>query len=79
MALFSKSAAKLLQQTAKTCQYLKKNAKKVHFFQGMVRYVNFFRKVVNLFREAILINSIFCGRGVESEFCRSSLGRLSVF
>ena len=32
MALFSKSAAKLLQQTAKTCQYLKKNAKKVHFF-----------------------------------------------
>ena len=28
MALFSKSAAKLLQQTAKTCQYLKKNAKK---------------------------------------------------
>ena len=50
MALFSKSAAKLLQQTAKTCQYLKKNAKKVHFFQGMVRYVNFFRKVVNLFR-----------------------------
>jgi hypothetical protein len=32
MALFLKSAAKLLQQTAKTCQYLKKIAKKVHFF-----------------------------------------------
>ncbi len=33
MALFSKSAAKLLQQTAKTCQYLKKNAKKVLFLK----------------------------------------------
>ena len=31
MALFLKSAAKLLYQTAKTCQYLKKKCKKVHF------------------------------------------------
>ena len=30
MALFSKSAAKLLQQTAKTCQYLKKSAIFLH-------------------------------------------------
>ena len=29
-----KSAAKLLYQTAKSCQYLKKNAKKVHFSCG---------------------------------------------
>ena len=78
MALFLKSAAKLLQQTAKTCQYLNKNAKKVHFFQGMVRYVNFFRKVVNLFREAILRNSTFRRQGAESEFYRYSLGRQSV-
>ena len=53
MALFSKSAAKLLQQTAKTCQYLNKNAKKVHFFQGMVRYFNLFRKAVNFFRNGV--------------------------
>ena len=27
-----KSAAKVLHQTAKTCQYLKENYKKMHFF-----------------------------------------------
>ena len=27
-----KSAAKVLHQTAKTCQYVKENAKKMHFF-----------------------------------------------
>ena len=30
------------------------------------------------FRKAILTNSTFGGKGVESEFCRSSLGRRSV-
>ena len=38
----------------------------------------FLGKESNLFREDILINSIFCGQGVESEFSRSSLGVLSV-
>ena len=44
MALFSKSAAKLLQQTAKTCQYVKKNAKKVLFFKGWCAMSTFSEK-----------------------------------
>ena len=39
MALFLKSAAKLLRQTAKTCQYLKKKAKKVHFFEKVAFFL----------------------------------------
>ena len=35
-SIFPKSAAKLLYQTAKTCQYVKKNTKKYTFFCIMV-------------------------------------------
>ena len=58
------------------------HADNIKFFRNGVNdfriLVNFFRNLDNLFRKAILTNSTFGGKGVESEFSRSSLGRRSV-
>ena len=48
----------------------------VNFFRNRV---NLFRKRVNFFRKRILRKVLWGKQGVEAEFCRSSLGRRSVF
>lgn len=66
MALFSKSAAKLLYQTAKTCHYVEKNALfcgKVHFL-GIEDTFGGYKSIfssnrLNLFRLSILIKVLF--------------------
>ena len=77
MALFLKSAAKLLRQTAKTCQYLKKKAKKVHFFENFydVSAQNIlFCKFPSCKTSYI---ASFCEK-VTANFGRSFLARLSL-
>ena len=54
---------------------VRKNANEMHDDNCFRKEGNFFRTLVNLFREAILRKCTF---KVEV-FCRSSLGRLSVF
>ena len=72
---FPKSAAKVVWQTAKTCQYIEKNAL---FFCGKCIFLGieetFSEKESTFFRKVILTNRTFC----HEELMRSSLGILSV-
>ena len=64
---------------------VRKNEREVHQVNCFRNRVNFFRDSVNLFQgfsqpfqEGDINKTHFQSRGVESEFCRSSLGRRSV-
>ena len=66
---------------AKVVNYFGLSKKRVIFGWFLFRnwWVNFFRKRVNFFRKRILRKVLWGKQGVEAEFCRSSLGRRSVF